>query len=353
MGRVRIHANPNEPLPKGLNKHGAVFRARRLGGPWQTFGRDYVAAIAAFKAWQQSKSEPRTVGELLDTCVGRVWPDKVKAKQMAPRTLRDYTTDVEILKKGLGHIPLKSLEPKHIGKFRETREITNPVHVRNEMACLSSALAWAVVPAGLVPTNVCKEVPRPRKSIRDRLIQHDEYLSVFAVAGPSVRLAMALAVRTLGLPADVLAMGPRNIVRYDDGRRTLRFARGKTGIKVEIEIVGDLAEALRPFLDNPTLHPTFIRTTHGPRGQRGLPYTVDGIGAMFRRCCAKVGVKDFGLRDLRAKGATDMYRADPNNIRRIQLLLGHASVQTTEIYIKGLLAEIVRPNETPIVAVVR
>jgi integrase len=155
---------------------------------------------------------------------------------------------------------------------------------------------------------------------------------------------MVLAVRTLGLPADILAMGPRNIVRYPDGKRTLRFSRGKTGVKVEIEIVGELAAALEPFLSNPTLHPSFIRT------REGLSYSVDGIGAMFRRHCLAVKVADFGIRDLRAKGATDMYRSGVD-ARTIQRLLGHKSVQTTEIYLKGLLAEIVRPNEQPIVAI--
>jgi integrase len=43
--------------------------------------------------------------------------------------------------------------------------------------------------------------------------------------------------------------------------------------------------------------------------------------------------RDFGLRDLRAKGATDMYRADVD-IRQIQRRLGHKSVVTTEIYLK-------------------
>jgi integrase len=85
------------------------------------------------------------------------------------------------------------------------------------------------------------------------------------------------------------------------------------------------------------------------RREDGKPYTVDGIGAMFRRHCIKANVADFGLRDLRAKGATEMYRADVP-IRRIQRLLGHSSVQTTEIYLKGLLTEIVRPNEQPIIA---
>lgn len=74
---------------------------------------------------------------------------------------------------------------------------------------------------------------------------------------------------------------------------------------------------------------------------------------MFRRYCGKANASDFGSRDLRAKGATDMFRVDPNSIRRIQLLLAHKSVQTTEIYLQGLLTEIVRPNERPIIALVR
>jgi integrase len=77
---------------------------------------------------------------------------------------------------------------------------------------------------------------------------------------------------------------------------------------------------------------------------------------MFRRYCVgskerpqESPVADFGLRDLRAKGATDEYKAG-RSVRELQHLLGHTSVRTTEIYLKGLVAETVRPNERPIVA---
>jgi site-specific recombinase XerD len=55
------------------------------------------------------------------------------------------------------------------------------------------------------------------------------------------------------------------------------------------------------------------------------------------------------LRDLRAKGATEMYRTGVD-VRLIQHLLGHRSVRTTEIYLKSLIPETVRPNEALIVA---
>jgi site-specific recombinase XerD len=96
------------------------------------------------------------------------------------------------------------------------------------------------------------------------------------------------------------------------------------------------------------VYPTFVHRRDGKR------FTVDGIGAMFRRYCSpdKANVQHFGLRDLRAKGATDMVRRGID-IPRVQHLLGHASVRTTEIYIKGLLPTTVRPNETPIIASVK
>jgi integrase len=313
---------------------------------WVYFGDDYVEALAAFGAWLRAGGKERDVAWLLDHFTGEVCPSRVRGKQMAERTARDYLQDCIVLKAGLGKIPLGALEPKHVAKFRDARAEAAPAHVRNEMACLSAALSYGVE-TGYTSRNVAMDVRRPRKHVRERLITDEEYLAVRAAAGASVKLAMVLGLRTLGLPADVLRLGPRNVVRYEHGRRTLRFRRGKTNVQVEVEIVGDLEMSLAPFLENPSLHPTFVRR------EDGKPYTVDGIGAMFRRFCSKVSVSDFGLRDLRAKGATEMFRADPNSIRKIQLLLGHKSVQTTEIYLKGLFTEIVRPNERPIIARVK
>lgn len=76
-------------------------------------------------------------------------------------------------------------------------------------------------------------------------------------------------------------------MKYDGRRRTWRFRRGKTNVPVEMEIVGELAVALEPLL---------------------------------------------------SPGAVGC------NVR-----VGHNSVRTTEIVLKQLLAEIVPPNQRPIV----
>lgn len=348
MARRRIRPDPDRPLPAGLQPHGRKFRARQSSRhSWTYFGEHYPDALKAFGAWKQSRGIGHDVAWLLDKFTGEVCRDRVKAGTLAQRTADDYLTDAVPLKKGVGHIPIDALAPPHVAKYRNTRSKKAPGHVRNEMACLSSAYDWAVE-LGLVKENPVRKVKRPPRRVRHRLIPDDEYVAVYARAVPSVKLAMTLIVRTLALPSDMLRIGPRNVVDYGNGRRTLRFRRGKTKVPVEVEIVGELAIALAPFLDIPTLHPTFVRK------QDGTAYTVDGIGSMFRRYCDEKHAKvpDFGLRDLRAKGATDMYRAGVD-IRHIQRLLGHKSVQTTEIYLKELLAEIVRPNERPILGLVK
>jgi len=70
---------------------------------------------------------------------------------------------------------------------------------------------------------------------------------------------------------------------------------------------------------------------------------------MFRRYVAKAGLSDFGMYDLKGKGATDMYRAG-TPLERIQQLLGHDSVTTTEIYLKARLPDIAMPNMREMVA---
>lgn len=347
MGRRRMQ-DADRPLPPGLYRHRRQHRARLSSQhPWVYFGTDYAEAMKGYAAWKTARGKRNTITWLLDMFTGVACPAKVKGKELAQRTADDYSKDAEILKESLGHFGLAQLKPEHIVTFRDTRKQDAPTHVRNELACLSAALTYAVE-NGLVERNPCLEVQRPARHKRERLITHDEYLAVFAKAIPSVRRAMVLAVRTLAQPTDVLALGPRNIIRSAAGDRVLRFQRGKTGVWVEVAVVGELAQVIDEALAASVVRATFVHR------EDGGAYTVDGVGAMFRRYCSeeKANVRDFGLRDLRAKGATDMYRANID-IRHIQKLLGHKSVQTTEIYLKSLIPETVRPNEVPIVASVK
>ena len=76
----------------------------------------------------------------------------------------------------------------------------------------------------------------------------------------------------------------------------LRFKQGKTGQLLEILIEGEIARVI-------DTHPSNIATY--VHNREGRPYTVMGLGVMFRRCCGpgkdesdpRLAVADFGLRD--------------------------------------------------------
>ena len=89
---------------------------------------------------------------------------------------------------------------------------------------------------------------------------------------------------------------------------------------------GELAKIIDECLAAWVVRSTFVHL------EDGQPCTPDGLTSMFRRHCVAAKVSDFGLRDLRTKGATDEYRTG-RPIRELQHLLGHKSVRTTEIYL--------------------
>jgi integrase len=193
--------------------------------------------------------------------------------------------------------------------------------------------------------NPVKLVKRFARKPKDRYVEDSEYGPVYAIAVPAVRMAMALAYCTLQRPADILALPPsptRLKAVAGQQKRVLSITQGKRGRLVDIEVTPELETALGMLAPLGNVVKLASALVHG-RGGKG--YTEDGIGAMLRRYCRKAKVKSFGLMDVRAKGATDMYLRDIP-LEKIQLLMAHKSVQTTEIYIKRLLQTIstVTPN---------
>jgi integrase len=118
----------------------------------------------------------------------------------------------------------------------------------------------------------------------------------------------------------------------------LHFRQNKTGRLIDIALDGRLGDLVQAAIgDVPQLRQTIVHTLAGDG------YSYDGISAMLKRSQIKAGIDSFGFRELKGKGATDMWLAG-EPIERIQMLCGHASKTTTERYIKARWRETAQPN---------
>ena len=79
------------------------------------------------------------------------------------------------------------------------------------------------------------------------------------------------------------------------------------------------------------------------RNENGEELTPSAFDNRFEdaRRRARVDLRGFQFRDLRAKGGTD--KADREGDREAQKLLGHTSIRTTEVYIRRRVGEKVKP----------
>ena len=190
-------------------------------------------------------------------------------------------------------------------------------------------------------------VKRNSEESRDRYVTDTEYHAVYKVAHKSVRLMMELAYRTLQRPeSDIITWAPANVLVKRD-HKVLSIKQNKTGRSIEIKLQGRLLELIDDAIGEvPKLHRPLIHTKTGEH------YTYSGLDAMLRYAQTKAKeqlpeLSSFGFRDLKGKGATDMWLAgDP--IERIQLLCGHGDKRTTEIYVKARWRESVEHNSIQI-----
>jgi integrase len=336
--------NPLGLAPRVYAKHGAFYYVHR-DGRWEKLGTDIARANDRANLYNDSLGQFGTMAYWLDMFIVDC-EARVKAGKLASRTLQDYERDIKPLKTCFKSPMLPSdIEPSHIQEYLEIgAKAGRPVRANREKACLSSCLSW-LIRTGKVDNlkiNPCMRasgIKRNPESKRERYVSHDEYRDVFAVATPQVQAMMELTYRTLQRPeSDIIYWTLANLPNKD-GKRILRNRQNKTGKTVDIEIAPDLEPLIDSLVgDIPKIGRTLICTNLGRQ------YTYDGLSSMLKRAIAAAnkaraenGVTDkissFGFRDLKGKGATDMWLAGVP-IELIQMLLGHEDKTTTEIYIK-------------------
>lgn len=257
-----------------------------------------------------------TVNEILNRYERDCLPD------LAPRTQRDYTRHLAHLRVGFGSAIAAELRPKDFGPYLDIKR--GRFQRVRRLAVLSSAFTQAVSYWYVLPSNVLRDVKRPRSKPRDRLVTAEEFAAVRAIAPYRVKLAMDLAVLTGQRQGDLIDLHWSQIRGME-----IHLEQGKTGKRLAIEITPDL-EAVLDKCWNLPMRETYVLTR-----RIGGRFTSEGFRAMWQKVMQKYvrgGGTLFTFHDLRALAATRC--ASPEIAMR---LLGHSNISLTlRIYRRGV-----------------
>lgn len=350
VGRKRKDGNPLGLEPRVEWHHGQC-RYLHSDGRKEPLGTDIAKANARAQVYNDPNGAFGTIAYYLDLFLAEAEAGILPAgRKLSARTISDYRGEADFMRLSpLGKMEPHDVvrEPNVLGEYRDHRVVDGKgeVQANHALSMLSAMFAW-LIERGYCPgllVNPVKLIRRFSRKPKARYVEDHDYRKVYDMAIPSVRMAIALVYATLQRPADVLRLPPSPVrVKTVAGlaKRVVTIQQGKRGRIVDIE-AGELDEVLGML----TAGKVVKLATALVHGRGGKGYTEDGMASMLRRTCVKAGVKSFGLMDVRAKGATDMYlRGVP--LREIQRLMAHKSQTTTEIYIKQLLATVstVAPN---------
>lgn len=354
--------------PRVYLNHGAFFYVHR-DGRWERLGTDKDEANRQARIFNDPDGMAGTLSHFMDLfladCTRRVGlKSTVKGVKLSQRTLDDYQ-DAFGTREDPG--PVREyfaaprtpydVTPDAVQQFlRDEAEAGRPVQGNRRRAALSACFGWMLRhPDKLVPglkVNPCLQasgIQRNPESKRLRYVTHAEFREVMSVAPKSVRLLAELTYRTLQRPESDIVGWDSSVISSEPAGRFLRFRQNKTGQPMAIAFSDELDELL------PRAAPGKVRKLVEPLVRRldGHFYTYDGLSGMLKEAIAAANVSrkargqariaSFGYRDLKGKGATDMWLAG-TPVEQIQALLGHANKTTTEIYVKQRWREAAQPN---------
>lgn len=242
---------------------------------------------------------------------------------IAPSSRVEYNRHLNTLIPAFGHLALDEIEPMLVRQYLDRR--SKKIAANREVGVLSHLWNWSREKGLTKLANPCTGITRNKQKARERYVTDAEYQAVWDKADPILRDALELMLLTGQRPSDVLKM-TRQDVR--DGHLWVR--QGKTGTKLGIEVVGELAATLQRILASPKAIPSMYLVAD----EQGQPLNIVQLDKRY----GKVRCSDWQLRDLRAKVATES-----PDLTTAQRLLGHRDETTTARIYRRVRGNMVKP----------
>lgn len=231
------------------------------------------------------------------------------------RLVRNY---LDYLKRPPGHEDVSAIK-EYLLQLKNVRK-QSPRSINLSAAAISFFYRKVLeIPAAV------EKLPRmkPGKDLPHVYGQGDVWRILEAAKNDKHRLILILAYG-IGLRlSEIAALHPEDI---DWDRKTIRI-HGKGAKERDLSIDQSIAPILINYLDK---HPDQIYLFEG--AQKGRPYPRRTIEKIYENACKKAGIeKRGGIHSLRHSYATHLLEQG-TDLRQIQVVLGHSSIKTTQIY---------------------
>lgn len=267
-------------------------------------------------------------------------------RNKSPRTAIEYARDLARFARFIAPHELVDATTVQIESWRDTlrREGRNqPQSVRRKLAAISSFFKWREKKHLLQRENPFADVDLPDVPRRlPQVMSEDEVRTLLSARVHHRRHGAYLDLRDRAMMEVLYGSGLRrfelcglDLADIDAQSGKVRVRHGK-GDKERYSYLSEPAlESLSAYLE---VRPTHLTTRSGSalfltiRGDRITPRQLWVVFARLRAAAVEVGLtKHVVPHTLRHSFATHIYR-NSRNIRAVQKLLGHSSINTTEKY---------------------
>lgn len=312
-------------------RHGAYYYVTPAG-KWIRLSAEKHGLPAMYRALA-SLTDAETTSERMSAVIAR-WLE-AKRPEWADKTAVDQDRIAATMAEAFADLsPNQVTTPvctEYLQRFAATPR-THNLH-RTMLRQVLAAAAREGLREGHNPVD---NVPARTVKGRKRWVSDTEVEAIKAGALQAARNGEAL-VQMIDL---ALLTGQRigDLIRLrwqDVTEHGLRVQQGKTGERLLIEWTPALRAAIAACERGDRIG--FVLQT-----QSGHGYRYAGIRSAWVRACARAGVEDLNIHDLRGRAGMD--KRDADGLEGAKDLLGHRSIKTTEWYVDGKAPRKVKPT---------
>jgi integrase len=326
--RARIARRKAQRLELHMSQRGTTYELTDGDGVTHELG-----ALAVIETYLGSHYVARRPGPRPSATAPPAWVAAIDAYliSLAAMGQRDSTIHLRRalltrMARGLGCGPCEVTAERLVAWFGRQRNWEIETR-RSYRAAARGFFAWCYK-TGRLPIYLADELPRVRSAQPHARPAPDAVWAGLLTAAAPREALMALLAAEAGLRrAEVAQVHRRDLIDGTDGSSLL--VHGKGGKQRVVPISDSLAELLRQGAPGHTPE----RAAYGDGGW--LFPSVDGHLSpdCVGRLISKLMPKGWTMHTLRHRFATRAYRRGTHNLRAVQVLLGHASIATTERYL--------------------